>query len=162
VILFLATASGALVQNGRTASAEKPETRPITRTEGRKIRAAIPAVDLGARSETDCSHLVHDIYARAGFPYDYVTSRELYIGSAHFTRVSVPQTGDLVVWRGHVGIVIDSKRHSFFSFVTSGPDTQFYDSPYWRSRGLARFFRYLKKEPLPARRTVQAEGPTNF
>jgi hypothetical protein len=61
--------------------------------------------------------------------------------------VRAPQAGDLVVWRGHVGIVIDPKEHSFFSSVRSGPDTQFYDSPYWRSRGIARFFRYVIEKP---------------
>jgi hypothetical protein len=72
--------------------------------------------------------------------------------------VRVPQAGDLVVWRGHVGIVIDPKQHSFFSFVHSGPDTQFYDSPYWRSRGIARFFRYVTEKPLYPGRTLEAAG----
>ncbi len=145
-VLCLATASGALGQNVRPASAGTPGPRPIARTEGRKILATLPTADAESESETDCSHLVHDVYERAGFPYNYVSSRELYIGTANFTRVRAPQAGDLVVWRGHVGIVIDPKQHSFFSSVRSGPDTQFYDSPYWRSRGIARFFRY----PAPA------------
>jgi len=99
---------------------------------------------------------VHDVYERAGFPYDYVSSRELYTGSANFTRVRNPQPGDLVAWRGHVGIVIDPKEHSFFSFVRSGPDTQFYDSAYWRSRGIARFYRYVADKELQDRRTLEA------
>src|SRR6202035_2134022 len=128
--------------------------------EGREILAAIFSVtaDVQSESETDCSHLVHDVYEQAGFPYDYASSRELYLGSANFTRVRVPQAGDLVVWRGHVGIVIDPKAHTFFSSVRSGPDTQFYDSPYWRSRGIARFFRYVTAKPLHAGRTLQAAG----
>jgi hypothetical protein len=100
--------------------------------------------------------LVHDVYEQAGFPYDYVSSRELYAGSASFTRVRKPQAGDLIVWRGHVGIVLDPKEHSFFSSVRSGPDTQFYDSPYWRSRGVARFFRYVTEKPLHSDRTLEA------
>jgi NlpC/P60 family len=156
VALCLATASAALGQNVRPASAETSGPRPIARKEGRKILATIPTVDTESESETDCSHLVHDVYAQAGFPYDYVSSRELYIGNTNFTRVHAPQAGDLVVWRGHVGIVIDPKEHSFFSSVRSGPDTQFYDSPYWRSRGSARFFRYTTEKPLPAGRTLAA------
>jgi cell wall-associated NlpC family hydrolase len=156
VALCLATASGALGQNVRPASAGTPGPRPIARTEGRKILATIPTVDAESESETDCSHLVHDVYEQAGFPYDYVSSRELYIGSTNFTRVRAPQAGDLVVWRGHVGIVIDPKEHSFFSSVRSGPDTQFYNSPYWRSRGIARFFRYMTEKPLPSGRTLEA------
>ncbi len=160
VAVCLATASVAFGQNIRPASAEAPGPRPIARVEGRKILATIPAitVDVDSESETDCSHLVHDVYERAGFVYDYVSSRDLYIGSTNFTRVRVPQAGDLVVWRGHVGIVIDPKEHSFFSFVRSGPDTQFYDSPYWRSRGIARFFRYVSEKPLHAGRTLEAAG----
>jgi len=154
--LCLVTASTALGQNVRSASAETHGPRPIARTEGRRILAAIPTVDVESESETDCSHLVHDIYEQAGFPYEYVSSRDLYIGSTNFTRVRVPQAGDLVVWRGHVGIVIDPQQHSFFSFVSSGPDTQFYDSPYWRSRGIARFFRYVTDKPLHADRALEA------
>ena len=156
IALCLATASAALGQSVRPASAETSGPRPIARTEGRKILATIPTVDANSESETDCSHLVHDVYEQAGFPYDYVSSRELYIGSTNFTRVRAPQAGDLVVWRGHVGIVIDPKEHSFFSSVRSGPDTQFYDSPYWRSRGIARFFRYMIDKPLPSGRTLEA------
>jgi hypothetical protein len=156
VALCLAMASAALGQNVRPASTETPGPRPIARTEGRKILATIPTVDAESESETDCSHLVHDVYEQAGFPYDYVSSRELYIGSTNFARVRAPQAGDLVVWRGHVGIVIDPREHSFFSSVRSGPDTQFYDSPYWRSRGVARFFRYMTDKPLRSGRTLEA------
>src|SRR5215472_730275 len=157
--LCLATASTALGQNVRPAPTETHGPRPISRTEGRKILAAIPpTIDVKSESETDCSHLVHDIYEKAGFPYGYVSSRELYIGSTNFTRVHVPQAGDLVVWRGHVGIVIDPQEHSFFSVVSSGPDTQFYDSPYWLSRGIARFFRYVTDKPVHADRTFEAAG----
>jgi hypothetical protein len=160
IALCLATASAALGQNLRPTSAEAPGPRPLARAEGRKILATIPTVtvDVESESETDCSHLVHDVYERAGFLYDYVSSHDLYIGSTNFTRVRVPQAGDLVVWRGHVGIVIDPQEHSFFSFVRSGPDTQFYDSPYWRSRGIARFFRYVTEKPLYAGRTLEAPG----
>ena len=158
VTLCLATASTALGQNVRPAPTETHGPRPIARTEGRKILAAIPTVEVQSKSETDCSHLVHDIYEQAGFPYEYVSSRELYIGSTNFTRVHVPQAGDLVVWRGHVGIVTDPQEHSFFSVVSSGPDTQFYDSPYWLSRGIARFFRYVTDKPLHADRTFEASG----
>ena len=154
--LYLAAASTTLGQTVRPASGETHGTRPITKTESRKILAAIPTVDVESEPETDCSHLVHDIYDQAGFPYAYVSSRELYIGNANFARVRVPRAGDLIVWRGHVGIIIDPQQHSFFSVVSSGPDTQFYDSPYWRSRGIARFFRYVTHKPIHAERALEA------
>jgi hypothetical protein len=156
MVLCLATASATLGQKARPASVETSGPRPIARTEGRRILATILTVDADSESETDCSHLVHNVYEQAGFPFDYVSSGELYIGSANFTRVRAPQAGDLVVWRGHVGIVIDPKEHSFFSSVRSGPETQFYDSPYWRSRGIARFFRYMTEKPLRSGRTLEA------
>ena len=154
----LAMASAALAQNAVPASRQTPEPRPITKTEARRILAVISIVDADSdsASETDCSHLVHDVYEQAGFPYDYVSSRELYAGSMNFKRVRAPQAGDLIVWRGHVGLVLDPKKHSFFSSVRSGPDIQFYDSPYWRSRGAARFFRYVIEKPLQSDRTPEA------
>lgn len=162
--LYLALASVTFGQSAGPASepasgpvvARTPGPRPVTKTEGRNILAAVYTVDVDSDSETDCSHLVHDVYERAGFSYEYASSRDLYIGSINFTRVRTPQAGDLVVWRGHVGIVIDPKEHSFYSFTRTGPDTQFYDSPYWRSRGIARFYRYMTEKPLRSNRTLEA------
>ncbi len=161
--LYLTMPSVALGQNVGSALAHTLEARPINKIEGRKILAAISTVDADSDSETDCSHLVHDVYEKGGFPYDYASSHELYIGiaSANFTRVRTPQAGDLVVWRGHVGIVSDPKEHTFFSFTRTGPDTQFYDSPYWRSRGIARFYRYMTEKPLHSSRTLDAARRTS-
>ncbi len=94
--------------------------------------------------ETDCSHLVHAIYQRAGFPYAYADSDDLYDGAAGFQRVSHPETGDLVVWHGHAGIVVRPSRHVFYSFLHAGPGIDDYTSRYWKGRGQPRFYRYLK------------------
>jgi hypothetical protein len=98
-------------------------------------------------SNADCSSLVHAIYERAGFTYSYSNSTELYAGIKEFRQVLHAQPGDLVVWRGHVGIVISPVQHSFFSAMRSGRGVEFYDSPYWEARGRPRFFRYLKAAP---------------
>lgn len=95
-------------------------------------------------AERDCSHLVHAIYERAGFPYAYASSDDLYDGVNGFMRVGFPQTGDLVVWHGHVGIVVRPSRHVFYSFLHAGPGISDYQSSYWASRGQARFYRYRK------------------
>jgi NlpC/P60 family len=95
-------------------------------------------------NERDCSHLVHAVYERAGLSYPYSNSRELYVGIEQFQIVSQPQPGDLIVWRGHVGIVVSPTKRSFFSALRSGRGVEKYDSPYWRRRGLPRFFRYVK------------------
>ena len=96
------------------------------------------------RSERDCSHLVHAIYQQAGFPYSYAPSSEIYAGIEGFQRVKRPQPGDLVVWRGHVGIVVKPSQHIFFSFMRSGPGTDDYEAAYWKGRGHPRFYRYVK------------------
>jgi cell wall-associated NlpC family hydrolase len=94
----------------------------------------------------DCSHLVHSIYQRAGFPYTYADSDELYAGAEGFRRVSRPEPADLVVWHGHVGIVIRPAGHEFFSLLSTGPGVDSYRSRYWKSRGQPRFYRYVKRE----------------
>src|SRR6202040_2885776 len=93
-------------------------------------------------TKPDCSHLVNDIYDLAGFPYPYAKSADLYRGQARFVRVSAPQPGDLIVWRGHVGLVLDSRQHFFYSSLRSGLGTEDYTSAYWRRRGAPRFYRY--------------------
>ncbi len=98
-------------------------------------------------SESDCSHFVHALYQRAGFPYGYAPSIDLYSGIDQFQRVTTPQAGDLAVWRGHAGIVVNPVQHSFFSLLRSGAGVESYDSPYWRRRGHPRFFRYVKGNP---------------
>jgi len=95
-------------------------------------------------ANADCSNLVHEIYVRAGFIYSYANSSELYQGIKEFRRVMHPQPGDLVVWRGHVGIVISPSQHSFFSAMRSGRGVEFYNSPYWQGRGQPRFLHYVK------------------
>ena len=92
----------------------------------------------------DCSHFVHALYERAGFSYEYASSSDLYAGTDEFRRVVTPQPGDLVVWHGHAGIVVNPAQHSFFSLLRSGPGVDSYDAPYWKRRGRPRFFRYVK------------------
>lgn len=102
---------------------------------------------------SDCSHFVHGLYQRAGFSYPYASSSDIYSGIDAFERVTAPQAGDLVVWRGHVGIVVSPAQHSFFSLLRSGAGVESYDSPYWRRRGHPRFFRYVKTDPEPGMAT---------
>jgi hypothetical protein len=120
--------------------------RPLTRHEGLAIvRAALHSHH--AASPSDCSHLVHALYERAGFPYEYAPSSDLYAGIDEFRRVANPQPGDLAVWRGHAGIVVNPAQHSFFSMLSSGPGVDSWDSLYWKQWGRPHFFRYLKQVP---------------
>jgi hypothetical protein len=122
--------------------------RLLTRAEGLAIVDAISdhhqslRASRGKRAKPDCSHLVNDIYGLAGFPYAYAKSGDLYRGHASFVRVNAPQPGDLIVWRGHVGLVLDPHQHLFYSSLRSGLETEDYTSAYWRRRGAPRFYRY--------------------
>jgi len=94
-------------------------------------------------SPIDCSHLVNEIYELAGLHYPYATSNQLYAGVDGFERVRTPQPADLIVWPGHVGLVVNPQEHSFYSSLNSGLKIDSYDAPAWRARGPARFFRFL-------------------
>ncbi|MFY9561387.1 MAG: NlpC/P60 family protein [Terriglobales bacterium] len=124
---------------------QKPGTpRSLNFSEGLAILGAALDSPHRGNSTSDCSHFVQAIYERAGFPYSYVSSLELYAGVDEFRRVASPQPGDLAVWRGHVGIVVNPAQRSFFSLLSSGRGVEAYDSPYWKQRGRPRFFRYVK------------------
>jgi hypothetical protein len=120
----------------------EPGARLLTAAEGRKVVNAAWELDPPARRTQDCSHIVHQIYTNAGFEYPYASSFEIYTGNENFERVKNPQFGDLVVWPGHVGIVVDPLQHSFYSLVRTGWEAQDYLGPYWKSRGRPRFYRY--------------------
>src|SRR5713226_3919130 len=122
--------------------------RPLSTREGRAIVRETSFVETSEGRTEDCSHFVHDLYEQAGYSYLYASSGDLYLGTENFVRVRAPHPGDLVVWRGHVGIVINPQEHSFFSSVNSGPRTEYYNSAYWRARGIPRFYRYLTDSPL--------------
>ena len=123
------------------------ERAPFSEHDGLSIIAA--ALNLGgSRTATlDCSHLVHAIYERAGFVYPYARSSDLYSGIEAFQRVNAPQPGDLIVWHGHVGIVVNPAKHAFFSSLRSGLGVDDYQAPAWQKRGRARFYRYLAIRP---------------
>jgi hypothetical protein len=122
----------------------------VTRTEGRLASVAEGIAVLNAarehrrqtRSKPDCSHLVQEVYVTAGLDYPLASSRELYQGVESFERVRKPQPGDLIVWRGHVGLVVDPEKRTFYSSVRAGLKTESYESSYWRRRGRPRFYRY--------------------
>jgi len=152
VLLFLA-----LWPLDTAVAADTPTEKPrlVTRGDGLSIIQAISeyreALPRHA-AKPDCSHLVNDVYDLAGFPYPYAKSSDLYSGHSNFVRVNSPQPGDLIVWRGHVGLVTDPREHLFYSSVRSGLDVEDYTSPYWRGHGVPHFYRYrLNTNELTAR-----------
>ena len=136
------------VRSGRPSG----RARTLTPDDGLAVIAAALDTRVRLDREPDCSHLVHAIYNRAGFPYSYAPSSDLYAGTRQFQRVSHPQPGDLVVWEGHAGIVVNPAGHVFFSALRSGLGTDAYDAPYWKGRGRLRFYRYIKNSSASTRR----------
>jgi hypothetical protein len=164
-VKFLTTAvcsvavSAALASWGQAAGGDPATRLPVEsrnphtyryRTLSKNDRSSVVTVALHSKKTRigghDCSHLVHSIYQNAGFPYEYADSEDLYDGVKGFQRVAHPEAADLVVWRGHVGIVIRPQRHQFFSLLSSGPGIDDYRSRYWKSRGQVRFYRYVKTD----------------
>ncbi|HVH87177.1 MAG TPA: NlpC/P60 family protein [Terriglobales bacterium] len=105
--------------------------------------AALLAVGTQVRNTAlDCSHFVNSLFEQVGLYYKYEPSRVLYHGTSAFRRVYRPLAGDLIVWPGHVGIVVDPEEQTFMSALRRGVRISPYTSRYWRRKGSARFFRY--------------------
>src|ERR1700722_19396220 len=136
------TAATAAPQDARPARGAETDARLLSREEGRSIVRTAWQAEPPADGMQDCSHVVHQIYAEAGFDYPYASSLDIYAGNENFVRVKTAHAGDVIAWPGHVGIVVDALQHSFYSLVRTGLDSQDYESAYWRSRGRPRFYRY--------------------
>ncbi len=116
--------------------------RLLTRAEG--VALVDRALEHSASSpQLDCSHLVHQMLTATGLAYPYATSHEIFAGIPQFRRVHSAQPGDLIVWPGHVGLVVDTQRSEFLSSRGSGVGTDNYSSEYWQARGRPRFYRYV-------------------
>ncbi len=138
----MAAGSQAQAQAASATQGSGSNSRLLSAKEGRAIVDAARDEDQPVRGAQDCSHLVHQTYLSAGFEYPYASSFELYAGNENFERVRKAQPGDLIVWPGHAGIVVDPLQHSFYSLVSTGPEAQDYEGSYWKSRGRPRFYRY--------------------
>jgi hypothetical protein len=78
---------------------QQPKTfssRSLTPSEGLAILGVALETRHHASFPSDCSHLVHELYRRAGFPYQYASSSDLYAGIDEFRRVASPQRE---IWR---------------------------------------------------------------
>src|ERR1043166_3655064 len=88
-------------QNKTTPTAATVKTPPVPllgAEDGLAVLASALDFRNKASEKADCSHLVHDIYERAGFAYEYVTSNDLYTARGEFRRITRPQPGDLIAW----------------------------------------------------------------
>jgi hypothetical protein len=114
---------GAVSVEAQTALPAKenlPNARLMSIAEGRAIVRAAFQRDEREQRERDCSHVVHAVYATAGFAYPYASSFEIYSGDGNFARVKYPRAGDVIAWPGHLGIVVDAAQHRFFQPGSNG------------------------------------------
>src|SRR5467141_162222 len=164
----VAAGSQAQAQAASATQGSGSNSRLVSAEAGQAIVDAARGQDSTAGEAQDCSHLVHQTYLNAGFEYPYASSFELYAGNENFERVKKAQPGDLIVWPGHVGIVLDPLEHSFYSLVSTGLEAQNYLGPYWVSRGRPRFYRYkienaeimtASKTPASSRTSHSAKPP---
>ena len=121
---------------------DSKSTALLSPDQGEALAAFAARSEKRIRSKPDCSHLVHQLYARAGLIYPYEDSRVLYRGVSDFQRVKTPQAGDLAVWLGHVGIVLSREEKTFISSVRSGILVESWMAPHWVRHGHPRFYRY--------------------
>ena len=103
--------------------------------------------------EIDCSHLVYralnaarqQLGAAGGFsvhPAIYQSTATME-SSGQWVKTEVPEPGDLVLWNGHVGIIIDPAAGKFIGAQTStGVKDESYTTGYWATYPGKRFVRF--------------------
>ena len=101
----------------------------------------------------DCSHFVYQVFnaARAKTaPKDsspqvlHYRNTSTIESSGLFIAVEMPKPGDLILWGGHVGIVVDAKTGTFIGAQTStGEATAYYNSGYWATKAGKHFLRFV-------------------
>jgi len=93
----------------------------------------------------DCSHYVHEVYRDSGHPYEYKQTSH-FSSSKSFIKVDNPRPGDVVLWKGHMGIVVDPEEGAFIGAQSStGVAESNYLKGYWKdARVRIGFYRYNK------------------
>jgi hypothetical protein len=82
---------------------------------------------------TDCSGFTKHVMSRCGINIPAGSANQKNAGTG--VSPSQAQAGDLVVWKGHVGLVIDSNKNMIDAGSGSVPKIRSYETDYWRSRG---------------------------
>ena len=91
----------------------------------------------------DCSHFVWEVLKAAGHPSaPYLTTGEIPGSSAYSPVSGSPQNGDIILFHGHMGIVIDATNDVFIGAQSHGVDDARYGhGSYWGGRSHS-FYRY--------------------
>ncbi len=90
----------------------------------------------------DCSHFVWEVLKAAGHPgAPYLTTHGIP-GSHVYSHVTSPQDGDIILFDGHMGLVIDATHKIFVGAQSHGVDEASYaPGAYWGKRSHT-FYRY--------------------
>ena len=91
----------------------------------------------------DCSHLVWEVLKASGHPQAPYTSTGGVPGSHSYSAASDPPlAGDIILFDGHMGIVVDATTSTFVGAQSGGVDAASYaKGSYWGNRH-HRFYRY--------------------
>jgi cell wall-associated NlpC family hydrolase len=94
----------------------------------------------------DCSGFVVAVHQRVFPGADLKRERDNVAAiaiSPLWRDVTTPQAGDIVLWDGHVGIVVDPAAQKFIGSQTStGVAIARYGTGYWKNRGVTGFRRW--------------------
>jgi cell wall-associated NlpC family hydrolase len=94
-------------------------------------------------SGIDCSHFVWEVIKAAGHPKAPYLSTGSIPGSPAYSPASEPpREGDIILFDGHMGIVVDSTTMTFIGAQSGGVDSASYaKGSYWGNLH-HRFYRY--------------------
>ncbi len=92
----------------------------------------------------DCSNLVHQAYEEAGMPYSYRNTKT-FEESGFFVQVSRPETGDVVLQNGHMGLYEANPSKSGYSLysATSSKGVRYGKTSWFK--GKPKYFAYKKR-----------------
>ncbi|MGL4422189.1 MAG: C40 family peptidase [Gemmataceae bacterium] len=92
----------------------------------------------------DCSHFVWQVYKATVDPLMAYQTTSAMKSDPKFTTVTTPEKGDIVLWDGHVGIVVDPTMGTFIGAQSSTgvAESNYKTNLYWSVRP-NRIFRRL-------------------
>ncbi|HXD86094.1 MAG TPA: NlpC/P60 family protein [Urbifossiella sp.] len=92
----------------------------------------------------DCSHFVWEVLKASGHPSaPYVTTSAIRYSYAYAGLSGLPSNGDIILFDGHMGIVIDATNQIFIGAQSGGVDAASYSrSSYW-GKQKHDFYRYV-------------------
>jgi cell wall-associated NlpC family hydrolase len=91
----------------------------------------------------DCSHFVWEVIKAAGHPQaPYLSTGSIPGSFAYSAATEPPEVGDIILFDGHMGIVVDTTTQTFMGAQSHGVEPASYaKGSYWGNLH-HRFYRY--------------------